>query len=235
MSRSELDFKIQTFDPDKRGGSHGGNLPSRKRWLQWNLLTLFLLICAFAAWFLYYRLSGQNQQMRVRIEMMRAELRPLVIVHTDRAAVVKAAESWFEEEKWELALPTSDAVAEGGAAYTLCLATSGLMVGRLPSEVTEFALPHGRHTLELEISETETGYDVTVLLDDERVIKVNQLHNFGASRTASQIGGAREPSYQLQSVTSIVDLYTMFYVAGQSNLPIQKPCHGVQMWLQPVR
>ena len=59
MNRVGLDIKIKTFEPEKRGGFRGGDEPTRKQWLQWNLLSLFLLICASAAWFQYYRQIGR--------------------------------------------------------------------------------------------------------------------------------------------------------------------------------
>ena len=239
MNRVGLDIKIKTFEPEKRGGFRGGDEPIRKQWLQWNLLSLFLLICASAAWFQYYRLAGDNDRMRARIEMMRAELKPLTVVHADRVAVVKAPRNWMQAgwdqaEKWKIALPTRDAVDRGGAAYNLCVATSGLRIGSLPAEVTEFAMPQGRHTLEIMISETETGYEVKASLDDEQVLRVSQLHAFGATRTGAGAGGSGEQSYQPESVTDSVALYTAFYDAGPG-LPIQKPCNGVQVWLKPIR
>ena len=76
---------------------------------------------------------------------MQAELRILRIEYPDRAAIMRLPETWYDETKWEIALPSEEAVASGGATYKMCLATRdiGEPIERLPL-ASEFILPPGR-------------------------------------------------------------------------------------------
>ncbi|HBV64072.1 MAG TPA: hypothetical protein DEF45_13745 [Rhodopirellula sp.] len=233
MTEPDANLEIKTFEalelraPNERVNSF------QKAWLQWNTLTLLLLVAVSATWFLYYRLRVANEAMRDSIQVMRNESKALVIVYNDRAAVISAPQGWLEEKKWNLAAPTKEVVAEGGTAYKLCLATSGLQVGTRPSDVTEFALPHGRHDVELRTIETKSGFDVRVLLDDQRVIDVSQPYVWRSDRGGVGNGVAHHQSFQPENAVASIQLYSMYYLEDPSK-PKQSQYKGIELWLQPI-
>ena len=233
MNDSNVDFEIDTSE-SRISGSR--NMPESRLGrgpLQWNLKTLVLLVLSCASWFAYYRLRDDNERMRSAIQVMRAESKALVVLHADRVAVVRASKTWSDEKKWNVALPSKDAVGNGGVAYKLCLATSGLQLERRPSAVTEFLLPPGRREMELKTVETKDGYNVRVLVDDQPVIELSQPHVWTKDREA--IGGVvtGKQSYQPARAGDAVSLYSIYYTEGTATLSKTR-LHGVELWLEPM-
>lgn len=233
MTEPDVDLKIKTFEAVEVSVPTGHKSPFQKNLLQWNTLTLLLLVAVSASWFLFYRLRGDNEAMRNAIQVMRKESKALVVVYNDRAAVVSAPQGWMDEKKWNLALPSKEAVANGGTAYKLCLATSGLQMVSRPSDVTEFSLPNGRHDVELRTVETKSGFDVRVLLDDQQVIKVSQPYTWLSGRGGIGNGVAYRQSFQPENATASIELYSMYYLEDLTK-PKQSQYKGIQLWLQPI-
>ena len=103
MTEPDVDLKIKTFEAVEVRVPIGHKRPFQKNLLQWNTLTLLLLVAVSASWFLFYRLRGDNEAMRKAIQVMRKESKALVVVYNDRAAVVSAPQGWMDEKKWNLA------------------------------------------------------------------------------------------------------------------------------------
>ncbi len=236
MNDSNVDFEIDTSESHRSDTRNGLEARVRRGPLQWNLKTMILLALLCACWFCYHRLRDDNERMRSAIQAMRAESKALVVLYNDRVALVSAPKTWSDQRKWNLALPSKETVGNGGAAYKLCLATSGLQFGRLPSEVTKFALPHGRHAIEIMKSDTQDGFEVRVLLDDQEVIKVNQVHAWGAERGESGSEGYKSQSFQPGSAVESVELYGM-YLTDDKMPEVSKTSqhNGVLLWLEPLR
>lgn len=233
MTEPKRDFSIKTFEAVDINVPNERVNPFQKHLLQWNTLTLLLLVAVSASWFLFYRLRVDNAAMRNAIQVMQLESKALVVVSDDRAAVVSAPRGWYDEKKWNLALPTKESVSNGGAAYKLCLATRGLQMSSRPSEVTEFSLPHGRHDVELRTTETKSGFDVKVLLDGQQVINVSQPYGWRSDREAVGNGVAYRQSYQPENASASIELYSMYYLEDPSK-PKQSQYKGIQLWLQPT-
>ena len=233
MTEPEVDLKIKTFKAVEVSVPTERANPFQKNLLQWNTLTLLLLVAVSAVWFLFYRLRGDNEAMRNAIQVMRKESKSLVVVYNDRAAVDSAPQGWLDEKKWNLALPSEEAVANGGTAYKLCLATSGLQMVSRPSNVTEFSLPYGRHDVELRTVETKSGFDVRVLLDDQQVVNVSQPYVRQSERGGVGNWVAYGQSYQPESATVSIELYSMYYLEDLSK-PRQSQYKGIQLWLQQI-
>lgn len=236
MNDSNVDFEIDTSESHRSETRYGLECRVRRGPLQWNLKTLILLALLCASWFCYYRLRHDNERMRSAIQVMRAESKALVVLHADRVAVVSAPKTWSDEKKWNVALPSKETIGNGGAAYKLCLATNGLQFGSMPSEVTEFALPHGRHAIEIKKRETKDGFEVRVLFDDQEVIKVNQLHAWGAERGESGSDGYESQSFQPGSAEESVELYGIYLTDDKMPAITKTSQHnGVLLWLEPMR
>ena len=233
MNHSGVDFVSNTSESRIRGTRNGPESQLGRGPLQWNLKTLVLLVLSCASWFAYYRLRDDNERMRSAIQVMRAESKALVVLYADRVAVVRAPKTWSDEKKWNVELPSKEAVGNGGVAYKLCLATSGLQLEIRPSAVTEFSLPHGRCEMELRTVETKDGYNVRVLVDDQPVIELSQPHVWTKDREA--IGGVVTGKQSLQPARAgdAVSLYSIYYTERKPTFSKTR-LHGVELWMEPV-
>jgi hypothetical protein len=134
--------------------------------------------------------------------------RRLRIEHPDRAAVVQLPESWYDERKWDVAFPSEEAVATGGATYKLCLATREIdwpKAGFPPA--SELVLPPGRHQIELKTVRKSDGWNIIALLDAQPVIEVRESTDWNPGHGGTLGGASLEHPYQPGSVTHHVILF----------------------------
>ncbi|MCL4203011.1 MAG: hypothetical protein KJ000_10960 [Pirellulaceae bacterium] len=194
-----------------------------------------LLAAAVCTWTLYYRLCHDNARLHVGIQTMKDQSRKLRIEHPDRLAVVRLPESWYDETKWDVALPSEEAVAAGGARYKLCLATREI---DLPKKgfppAAGFVLPPGRHQIELKTVRKRTGWNIVALLDDQAVIDIREPADWDPGHGGAGSGASWERPYQPGSVTQAVPLYHEVFTMDTDRSPSEGPSNGVLLWLQPL-
>lgn len=111
MNQGKTDFWIDVDSVADTAAKQGKWRRFRPRW---NLLTLILVASVVCTWSLYYRLRHDNARLRVGIQTMEGQSRKLRIEHPDRLAVVRLPASWYDETKWDVAVPSEKAVAAGG-------------------------------------------------------------------------------------------------------------------------
>jgi hypothetical protein len=230
MNQRNMDFWINV---DAVAGSAAKRGKWRRFRPRWNLLTLMLLASAVCTWSLYFRLRADNARLRVGIQTMKDQSRKLRIEHPDRLAVVRLPESWYDETKWDVALPSEEAVAIGGATYKLCLATREIDV---PKEgfppAAEFVLPPGRHQIELKTVRERGNWNIIALLDDQPVIEISEPADWDPGHGGTGTGAWWEHPYQPGSATQPVMLYReVFRMEEDRSLP-KGPANGVLLWLQ---
>lgn len=232
MNQHNMDFWI---DVDAVADSAAKRGKWRRFRPRWNLLTLMLLAAAVCTWSLYYRLRHDNARLHVGIQTMKDQSRKLRIEHPDRLAVVRLPESWYDETKWDVALPSEEAVAVGGATYKLCLATREI---DLPKEglppAAEFVLPPGRHQIELKTRRKQGEWKVIALLDDQPVIEISEPADWDPGHGGGGTGVRCEHPYQPGSATQPVVLYDWVFRADEDRSLPQGPANGVLLWLQPL-
>jgi hypothetical protein len=223
MNQGKMEFWI---DIDAVADSAAKKGKWRRFRPRWNLLTLFLLTSVVCTWSLYYRLRVDNARLRVGIQTMEGWSRKLRIEHPDRLAVVRLPESWYDETKWDIALPREEAVATGGATYKLCLATREIdwPKGGLPLPASEFVLPPGRHQI---------GWNIIALLDDQPAIEVRESADWNPGHGGAFGGASLEHPYQPGSVTHPVMLFREVFRMDDRSM-LQGPKNGVLLWLQPL-
>jgi hypothetical protein len=167
---------------------------------------------------------------------MEGQSRKLRIEHADRLAVVRLPETWYDELKWEVAFPSKEAVAGGGAVYKLCLATREIKLpGQFPP-AKEFIVPPGRHQVELKMQRNRDRWDISVLLDDQPVIEVRETANWNPRRGGTG-GPSWEQPFQPRDAKHPVELFRQVFRVERPNqgfgLP-KGPANGVLFWLQPL-
>jgi hypothetical protein len=168
---------------------------------------------------------------------MEGQSRKLRVVHPDRVAVVRLPESWYDEVKWDVAIPSEEAVAAGGVAYKLCLATREIDFPGAWPPATEFIVPPGRHQVELKTQRKRDGWNISVLLDDQPVIEIRETADWDPGHGGSGTGANWEQPYQPSDIATTVPLYRRVFSVNQPNNGFGRPkgpANGTLLWLQPL-
>lgn len=120
-------------------------------------------------------------------------------------------------------------MASGGAVYKLCLATREI---ELPGPVPpgkEFIVPPGRHQVELKMQRHRDGWGISVLLDDQPVIEVQETGNWDPGH-----GGAGGPSweqpYQPGDAKQSVQLFRQVFRVAKPNQGFVMPKGRTLKW-----
>lgn len=236
MKQDSMNFEINVNAPLNRNVHRKTHLKIRPRW---NLLTLLLLVPVVASWLTVLTKRRENMRLSDGIQTMQAQSRKLHIDYPDRVAIVRLPETWYDETKWEFALPSAEVVASGGAAYKLCLATRNIGEPREDAPpASEFVVPPGLHTLELRIGRNKDTWRIVALLDGEPVIEITEPVDWDPGRGGSWSGASMEQSFQPSNAAASVELYREVFSVAKPNGDFgrpDKPSNGVLMWLQPFK
>lgn len=246
MTHDSTNLQINVTAPldrialDRTALDHTARRRTRRKFRpRWNLLTLLLLVSVVASWSMVVRLRRDNMRLRAGIQAMQSQLRKLHIEYPDRVAVMRLPETWYDETKWEFALPSAEVVASGGAAYKLCLATRNIGEPREDAPpASEFVVPPGLHTLELRIGRNKDTWRIVALLDGEPVIEITEPGDWDPGRGGSWSGASMEQSFQPSNAAASVELYREVFSVAKPNGDFgrpDKPSNGVLMWLQPFK
>ena len=235
MNQDAPNFEIDADDPPDHRTLRRTRKGFRPRW---NLLTLLLLAPVVASWSMVMIKRRENMRLRVAIETMQSQLRRLYIEYPDRVAVVRLPETWYDETKWELEVPSVEAIAAGGATYKLCLATQDIGEPRQPAPpASEYVLPPGRHQLELRIRRKQGKWTIVALLDDQPVIENIEPAEWDPGHGGTWSGASMDQSYQPINAAASVELHREVFSVAKPNGGFgrpDQPSHGVLMWLQPI-
>ena len=235
MNQADPNFKIDADATQDRRTRRRRRKRFRPRW---NLLTLLLLVPVVASWCIVVIKRRDNLRLRVAIETMQSQLRRLDIEYPERVAVLRLPETWYDEKKWELALPSAEAVASGGVTYKLCLATRDIDEPRQPAPAaSEFVLPPGRHQLELRIGRKQGKWTIVALLDDQPVIENVEPAEWDPGHGGTWSGASMDQSYQPINAAASVELYREVFSVAKPNGGFgrpDQPSNGVLMWIQPI-
>jgi hypothetical protein len=194
--------------------------------LQFGLRTLFLLMAAIAVWTTYFSNRHHIAVLEAGIKAMRPLAHELTVTDADKIAVVKLAELWYDENRWEINLP------DGG--YRLCLATREIDSDGLAPVVKSEPLEAGRHSLQLEQQEIKAGWRVTVAGDGKTLLAVEEPKPWypGSGSTG---GGLYSEISQAAADQPLVLFRRRFFIpdgAGQFKTP-SDPAEGILLWLEP--
>lgn len=235
MKPDLTDVQINVDSPSDFAAQRRSRRQFRPRW---NLTTLLLLAPVVATWSVFFSLRRENRRLRDGIQTMQAQSRKLRVEYSDRVAIVRLPETWYDETKWELELPSEEAVASGGAKYKLCLATRDIgepIEGFPPAK--EFILPTGRHQIELKTGREEGNWNINVLLDDQPVLEITEPANWDPGRGGTWSSAPMEQSFQPSNASAFVVLYREVFSVAKPNGGFgrpDRPSNGLLMWLAPV-
>src|SRR5687767_2789880 len=131
---------------------------TRKSWWQVRLRTLFLVMAAIAVWTAFFTNRQRIASLESRIAAMRPLTRELIVDDENAIAVVKMEELWYDENRWEIHLPSGQ--------YRLFLATRDIAEqGMAPAAKKSKLVSGGKHQLALEQREEKGVRQVKVTWD----------------------------------------------------------------------
>jgi hypothetical protein len=218
----------------------------RSRW-QVGLRGLMLFTAAFAVWTTYLLNRHHNASLAARIPAMRPFAHELVVADETKAAVVKLEELWPDDDRWDVYLPPGQ--------YRLCLATRGIGYNGVPPAETSQPIQPGRHTIELAIRKTKSGWRVEASSDGARLLTVDETPEWNPIKTFSADGDFSKsttlPAGELivlqgggfgsmQNGPASEPIYFLHAGGGSLRggevvaLSPGGPYEGIRLWIEPV-
>ncbi len=194
---------------------------------QIGLRALFLLMAAIAVWVIYFNNRRNIAALEIRITAMRPLAHELIIDDVNKIAVVKLAEMWYDENRWEIHLPDGQ--------YRICLATRGIDQQGLAPVVKSERLGAGKHLIELEQERESDGARVIVSWDRVELISIREPKEWDPG-SGSAGGGAYSQSTQLAADQPVILFRRRFSLkgsTGQITAP-DGPTEGVLLWIEPI-
>jgi hypothetical protein len=164
---------------------------------------------------------------------MRPLARELVVKDQNKIAVVKCEETWYDENEWEVYLPSD--------GYQLSLATQEIDQNNTttPAPSKSVPLPAGRFRLALTQESHNGGWQVRVTKDGEELIAVDEPLAWYPS--AGSVGGGNYTTSQQFKPTEDVLLFhrrfSKIVQTGTNTTTSQTPktpSEGVALWIEPV-
>jgi len=199
--------------------------PHQRSRLQFGVRGILLLTALVAVWGTHSLNRRSIEQLQARLPSMRAIAAELTVADPSRISVIKLPAMWFDEQKWELFLPSNE--------YQLCLATEEVDEQGLAPVDRQLPLPQGRVRLELAKKRTDAGWQVTVLHDDQVVLTVDKPQSWDSDNGSSG-GGHFDRQQEFLPDEQVILMRRRFMVRispTRSQSP-QGPAAGVLLWLE---
>jgi hypothetical protein len=152
-----------THKSDNPDGTSQAASRKRPALLQWNLLSLFLLIAAVAVWAGYLRCLQRTSDLSRQVDIMLQVAADPGSDGAPKEILVRTVQDyWNDRLAWDLCLPDGK--------YSLRAATHGIEDRGIAPADFESPVQGGRHRIELQTSDNGKGY--SVLVDGRHVIDI---------------------------------------------------------------
>lgn len=219
---------MPSLDPaDEPAPSEAAAQPvSPRRHFQFGLRGLLLVTALVAVWGTHYLNRRSIQHLQSRIAVLRAMAAELVVDDRSLITVVKRPQLWYDENIWDIYLPRAD--------YQLHVATEAVDKDGVAPIDASVPLPQGRITVELRQERTDTGWRLTILLDEHEVIAVDKPAEWNAG-IGSSGGGEFSAQEEKQATESVMLFRRRFMIPagdGVGKTP-DTPASGVLLWIEP--
>jgi len=215
----------------KDGSQHsepvkGEDAVQRKRRfaLRWSLQTLFLVTAVVAVWVAVFHYRQQITRLEREVTSMRQMAREFIIEDDEQIAVVMLPQTWFDESRWRIHLPKGE--------YMMRLATRQVAEKGLAPVVDEAPISPGRHEIELLQSEQGHGRKITVTVNDQPLIEVEERPDWITVGHGS-VGGSEIGVCRQLSPDKPVVLFRRRFTRRSGNRSIITP-EGLMLWIEPV-
>lgn len=209
--------------------------PRRRKFLQWNIATLLLLMAAVAVWTSYFRMVSETKRMTAELESLNRLARELMIDDPTQFAIVERHEQWHDDHSWDVHLPE-------GSRYRLKLATreigmkfavDGVVTDNLPETDHSVELTAGRHVISLEKRYSGEEPFARVLVDGKLAVEAYESAGW-EPQGGSTWGGSFKQSTQ-QPIDQPLELirirFQIRHPNGTTGLP-KEPNNGIAVWIE---
>jgi hypothetical protein len=206
----------------------GPSLQERSRFApQWSLLTLLLLTAAVAVWVGYFRYRYEIPALEQEIDQMKRMVRELIVEDPQQIAVVKLAEMWMDDQRWDIHLPEGE--------FVIRLATRQIGKAGLAPVAAEAPIDSGRHQVELQKNDSEDGWRITVLVDDRPAIEAAEEAGWYPGRGSEGPGGITicEQQPPERPVELHRHRFSQRTKSGTYKAP-EEPTNGLLLWVERV-
>lgn len=163
--------------------------------------------------------------MQSRVAVLRQLAAELTVDNPSRISVVKRPPLWYDEQKWDVFLPT--------AGYRLCVATQEVDDEDFAPVDQQISLPPGRVGLELVQARTDGGWQVTVLQDDQAVMVVDMPESWDAGIGSSGGGDLiRQQEFMADEPVVLMRRRFMIPLGNNGHTNPTGPAAGVLLWIE---
>lgn len=140
---------------------------------QLSLSNVLLLVALAAVGVSLWLQRRSNDWYRARLPGLQDAARELVVEHPEDLYAVKSHPEWFDQERWQVYVPTNNLFRLAIATEDLKKFLTGKAAVDYVSPDKSIVLPQGRHQIELIFDRRKSGENlVTILLDDQPVIEL---------------------------------------------------------------
>jgi len=204
---------------------NGLNL-SRRKSLQIGLRHLLVITLCSAVWIAVWINRRRANQLDAKLNDLRIVARELVIKDPTKLAVVYLDPNWFNNHRWQIYLPKTNA--------RLCFGMRGIDSFGFPTMFQSIPLKEGRFELQLENLETDDGFRIHVTRDQELLFDVKETEWRGKS--GAMTTWLINPTQQNDLLFPFVLLRERFTAqivgsSGSTTLP-NEANNGILLWIQ---
>lgn len=188
-------------------------------------------MAAIGVWTAYFVNRRTNESLDKRIAALKPLARELEIKDPNKIAVVKCEELWYDENQWDLYLPSD--------GFRLVVATRQIDGEGQPAVNKSVPLPAGKCRLELTQTDVQTGFEVKVTRNGQELLKVEEEKGWDPGGGSSG-GGQYTISEQFPPDKPVVLFRRRFTVptklpsGATSHQSPTGPANGLILWIEPA-
>lgn len=203
--------------------------PPRKPRVQFNLLSILLLLSACAVWSAYRSVYLETREIQEQLPGLRKIARELAIENPDEFAAVKQLPTRYDELVWRVFVPKLQ-----GKTAQVAVVMDDIAEDRLANaiEITPLKtapLAAGEHEIQLMYEVSESA-KLTVLIDQEPAIEIVRAKDWVKSighSTSSEVGDVSK-SY---AVDRSLELHRRRFSLKRNVRISDEPGPGILLWI----
>jgi hypothetical protein len=198
--------------------------PIKSRW-QVGLRTLFLLVCAVAAWLGVITNRERTRTLESRLGVIRLLVRELEVDDPGQIALVKKLDQWMDEDQWDLYLPPG--------SYRICMATREVGDDGFPPTMKSAPIRSGRHRLALDQRTGKSTWKGVLTCDGSELLTIEEPKTFPGDGSSSS--GETSVSEQFPAIRPVVLSRCQFSNSstGGGAVAPTATSDGLMVWIEP--
>ncbi|MDA1050719.1 MAG: hypothetical protein O3C40_09605 [Planctomycetota bacterium] len=198
----------------------------RRKFLQWNIATLLLLMAVVGVWTAYFRMKSEAVRMDAELDSLRELARELLVNDPSQYAIVERHEEWYGDHVWDVHLPEGD-------LYVLKLATGEIDPKIFPETEHMVDLAAGQHIISLEKTLRGDHLSARAISDGRLAMHVSESGDW----IPSGVGAwgryyNRSTQAPCDKPLEVIRLYFRKHVPPGTGMEPDEPYNGVFLWIE---